>query len=247
MHFGFFFVKLGSRVFHAKEYNQESKSLVLLMIRTISFFFLFLAFTVLSVGKSQSQDANTSYTNDQVNFNFGLKAYKKRDYQTALKEWMPLASKGNVLAQYNLAMMHRLGLGVPKDLTEAVKWYQLAAANGDVRSQYTLGTLYQFPKHGLISDYKKAISFYRSAAKQGHSNAQRNLGIMYWKGLGITKNLISAYVWTNMAILTATGSYKNSELAMDNLMALKELMSPSDLDKANKLAEKCASLDFKGC
>jgi TPR repeat protein len=160
---------------------------------------------------------------------------------------MPLASKGNVLAQYNLGMMHRHGLGVPKDLTEAVKWYQLAAVNGDVRAQYTLGTLYQFPKHGLTSDYRKAITFYKSAAEQGHSNAQRNLGIMYWKGLGITKNLISAYVWTNMALLTATGSYKNSELAMDNLMALKELMSPSDLDKANKLAEKCASLDFKGC
>jgi len=36
------------------------------------------------------------------------------------------------------------GLGVTQDIKEAVKWYQLAADNGDVRAQKTLDVLQNF-------------------------------------------------------------------------------------------------------
>ena len=61
----------------------------------------------------------------------GLDAYDAGDYATAMKEWRPLAEQGNANAQYNLGVMYANGNGVPQDDVEAVKWYRLAADQGD--------------------------------------------------------------------------------------------------------------------
>ena len=65
-----------------------------------------------------------SYSAD---FNKGWTAAQNGDYATALKEWKPLAEKGDAVAQYNLGQMYRNGDGVPQDYTEAVRWWRLAA------------------------------------------------------------------------------------------------------------------------
>ena len=39
-------------------------------------------------------------------FKKDLSAYKSKDYATALREFRPLAIKGNALAQYNLGLMY---------------------------------------------------------------------------------------------------------------------------------------------
>jgi TPR repeat protein len=53
------------------------------------------------------------------------------DHATALRLWRPLADQGNALAQRNLGFMYANGQGVPQDYAEAVKWYRLAADQGD--------------------------------------------------------------------------------------------------------------------
>ena len=67
-------------------------------------------------------------------FNKGLEAYGRGDYATALREWRPLADAGYAVAQYNVGVMYRHGRGVPQDHAEAVKWYRLAAAQGDANA-----------------------------------------------------------------------------------------------------------------
>ena len=42
-----------------------------------------------------------------------MEAYDKGDYETALKEWRPLAEQGNAKAQFNLRFMYRNGKGIP--------------------------------------------------------------------------------------------------------------------------------------
>jgi len=64
----------------------------------------------------------------------GAKAYGKKDYAAALKEFKPLAEQGDAIAQYNLGGMYQLGRGVPKDNKEAVKWFRLAAEQGHVNA-----------------------------------------------------------------------------------------------------------------
>ena len=53
------------------------------------------------------------------------------DYETALREFRPLAEQGHAEAQLNLGIMYSLGLGVPKDHVQAYVWYTLAASQGD--------------------------------------------------------------------------------------------------------------------
>ena len=57
-------------------------------------------------------------------------AYNRGDYETALKKFLPLAEQGNASAQYNLGVMYANGRGVPQDYAEAMKWYRLAAEQG---------------------------------------------------------------------------------------------------------------------
>ena len=61
----------------------------------------------------------------------GFDAYKRGDYETALKEFLPLAEQGLALAQFNLGFMYGQGEGVPKDYVLAHMWANLAAAQGN--------------------------------------------------------------------------------------------------------------------
>ena len=61
----------------------------------------------------------------------GVDAYLRGNYATALSELRPLAEQGNVDAQYNLGLMYDKGHGVPQDLVQAHKWFNLSAAKGD--------------------------------------------------------------------------------------------------------------------
>ena len=62
--------------------------------------------------------------------------------------------------------MYDNGQGVPQDYAEAVKWYRLAAEQGDVAAQYNLGIMYD-NGDGVPQDYKEAVKWYRLAAEQG--------------------------------------------------------------------------------
>jgi len=50
-----------------------------------------------------------------ADFQKGFQAYLKGDYQTALREWRPLAEQGHARAQYHLGLMYANGL--------LLKWY----------------------------------------------------------------------------------------------------------------------------
>jgi hypothetical protein len=47
-----------------------------------------------------------------ANFQDGLNAYDKQDYDAAFEEWQPLAKQGNADAQNNLGTMYANGKGV---------------------------------------------------------------------------------------------------------------------------------------
>ncbi len=69
----------------------------------------------------------------------GCDAYERGDYETALKEFRPLADQGDPLAQATLGLMYAEGEGVAQDYQEAVRWYRLAAEQGHASGQFSLG------------------------------------------------------------------------------------------------------------
>jgi len=90
----------------------------------------------------------------------GLAAHHRGDYETALKEWHPLAEQGYASAQYNLGLMYGNGQGVPQDYKEAVKWWRLAADQDHAAAQYSLGLMYGNGQ-GVPQDYKEALKWYQ--------------------------------------------------------------------------------------
>jgi len=97
-------------------------------------------------------------------------AYERRDYDTALKEWRPLAEQGDADAQFNLGVMYDMGLGVPQDYQEAVRWYRRAAEQGNAGAQNNLGFMYGNAQ-GVPKDYVLVHMWLNLAAAQGFEKA----------------------------------------------------------------------------
>jgi len=99
----------------------------------------------------------------RAGFEDGAAAYQQGDYARALQEWTPLAEKGNQQAQYNIGYMHFNGIGVPKEPTQAVRWFTMAAEQGDAAAQMSLGVMYGTGQ-GVPRDYSKAYIWLTLAA-----------------------------------------------------------------------------------
>jgi hypothetical protein len=102
--------------------------------------------------------------------NGGHAAFNQGDYDTALREWRPLAEQGNPGAQLNLGFMYDNGYGVPQNYKEAIKWYRKAAEQGNDRAQYNLGLMYD-SGYGVPQDYVQAHMWYNIAGVAGESAA----------------------------------------------------------------------------
>ena len=109
-----------------------------------------------------------------ADFLAGLDAYKRGDYDTAMKEWRPLAEQGEAEAQWFLGSMYYQGKGVPQDDQEAVRWYWQAADQGDAYAQNTLGYMYEHGR-GVPRNYVRAYMWASLAAAQGDEDAAQGL------------------------------------------------------------------------
>ncbi len=166
-----------------------------------------------------------------ADFQVGLEAYQRDDYETALKEWRPLANHGDARAQTKLGYMYLEGLGVPQDYQEALRWYRLSSEQGDARGQTSLGAMYQFGL-GVPQEYQEAVRWYRRAAEQGDASGQFNLSSMYGEGQGVPRNFVQAYMW--MTLATARGN----EISVTGLKILEKEMTPAQLAEAQRLARE---------
>ncbi len=68
-------------------------------------------------------------------FEAGVDASARGDYQTALRLWRPLADAGHVDAQFNIGLLYDNGAGVDRDPALAAEWYRRAAQAGDAVAQ----------------------------------------------------------------------------------------------------------------
>jgi len=65
-----------------------------------------------------------------------MAAYIQGDYQSALREFRPLAEEENAVAQNNLGGMYYNGQGVAQDYVQAHMWFSLAAAQGNESARW---------------------------------------------------------------------------------------------------------------
>ena len=89
------------------------------------------------------------------------------------------------------------------------------------------------------------MKWYRLAAEQGNAAAQNDLGFMYYKGLGVPVDYVYSYMWANIA--ASSGIAGVNEIALKGRDLIAKLMTPSQLETAQKLARECVRKKYKGC
>jgi TPR repeat protein len=100
------------------------------------------------------------------------------------------AEKGDVEAQFTLAVCYYDGLGVTANEAEAVKWCLKAAEQNHAEAQYRLALYYNGWTEAR--DATQAAKWCRKAAEQNLAEAQYRLGIFYFKGEGVVKDGVVA-------------------------------------------------------
>ena len=154
-----------------------------------------------------------------------------QDYQQAIYWYTKAAERGNPNAQFNLGVMYGNGRGVPQNYKQAIYWFTKAAEQGNINAQNNLGYMHMYLKDkGFSQDYRQALYWYTKAAERGSSLAQVNLGLLYWKGLGVPKDYIKAYAWSNLS------AAQGDETAINNLTAFSSNMTQNQIAKAQELS-----------
>ena len=114
------------------------------------------------------------------------------------------------------------------------------ALNGNADAQYNLGIMYASGL-GVIQDYNEAVKWFRLSSSQGNAQAQEIYGLMYASGRGVTQDYVRAHMWLN---ISASSGYKNAEANLD-IVAKK--MTPTQIEKAQEMAQRCMKSNYKNC
>ena len=109
-----------------------------------------------------------------------LKAYRAKDYETALSIWNEEVKNKHDQAMANLGLMYLKGEGVEKNFDTAREWFEKSSQYGNDSANYNLALMYQ-SKIGVEEDVEKAIGYFREAVKKNHQGASFRLGLLMLK------------------------------------------------------------------
>lgn len=150
-----------------------------------------------------------------------------------------------------LADFYRMGIGTPKNLEEAFKWYrkgaELILIPGDlsrnqeiVTDMYQVGCAYLLGE-GVKQDGNQGIYWLRKAEENGYSKATMTLAMAYLCGAGIPKNEIEGVKWLKKSAETgnANAQYELGNAYMNGVGNL-----PKDNSQALKWFKKAASQGY---
>jgi len=113
-----------------------------------------------------------------------------------------------------------------------------AVALGCAGALNSLGVIYESGGFGVNKDAKQAVKCFRQAAEKGDDQGQMNLGRMYQDGVGVERDLVSAYQWFYLAAQSGNGIARHYLLELDGSSPLSagSLLSKSQIDEAIRRA-----------
>ena len=164
----------------------------------------------------------------RADFAAGIEAYKQKDYQRAVDEWLPYAAENDSRALFNLGQMYRLGLGVDKDINVSEQYYRRAAKQGHAGARGNLGSILFSANPPQIDE---ALYYWRAAAREGDVRSQFLLGVQYFNGEHVNRDYVMAYAWINLAAEAGLDEAKNA------LNVLTKYLGPDDIAEGVRLSE----------
>lgn len=124
---------------------------------------------------------------------------QKADDVEKIVEFCPEAARqGDPYAQFAFGLMQERGIGVQRDLAEAVRWYDLSARKGNIYAQNNLGLIYAGPDPEY-HNIDQALKLLGHAAAKRLVSAQLNLARMYEEGIGVEPDKQIALYWYERA------------------------------------------------
>ncbi|MBQ3682118.1 MAG: SEL1-like repeat protein [Succinimonas sp.] len=105
-------------------------------------------------------------------------------YEAALEKLTESEKNPNSEAEFWLGYMYEHGLGVTKDLKEALNYYENSVAHGSTRALVALGRMYQEGVTGK-PEPEMAFDLYQKAADRKEPDAIYHLGLAYETGNGV--------------------------------------------------------------
>ncbi len=111
------------------------------------------------------------------------------DQLTQLTLWA--AEQGYAVAQRNMGIKLKYGIGTKKQLDESVRWFMKAMQQADVPSIRELGHAYYFG-NGVEKDLANAATLYEVAAGAEDSRAECSYGMMLTDGISIRQDYAEA-------------------------------------------------------
>ena len=118
--------------------------------------------------------------------------------QSLYQQYIKAAKAGDAKAQVQVGIAYEKGEGVPKDMSQAVYWFEKAAEQGDVSEQGHVA-YYYYNGIGVQKDLVKAAYWWRKAAEQGSAEGQHDLALCYYFGEGVPKDYTQAFQWWSKA------------------------------------------------
>ncbi len=142
-------------------------------------------------------------------------------------------------AQYRLAWLYDIGIGIDPDPERSLEWYRQAAERGHAEAQFNLGVAYERGA-AVVPDVGQAARWYRAAADQNLPAAQFNLGRLYYHGAGVPKDMGLAAQWYGRA---AGSGYAPAQTNL-GYMYENGIHLPRDVSAAVALYRRAAQQGF---
>jgi len=155
-----------------------------------------LATLILVVALLSSPDPKNVRT---VRIQTDLQQPAETDDAAARRSYLDAASRGDPVAQTNLAILLSAGRGGPVDIAGAFQWYLRAARQGSPRGLNGVGYSY-LTGRGVGRDVDRAALWLRAAAEAGQPNAMHSLASLYLQGAAVPASPLMAYYWLSLAV-----------------------------------------------
>ena len=146
---------------------------------------------------------------------------------------VPEAGPDDAEAIYLRALQIEEGVGVPQNLEEAARLFELAANKGFAKAQFKLGKCY-YTGAGVKENDEKAAIWYEKAADQGDEKAQIEIARFYEKGIGVNESIEEAKKYYELA---AQQGNEDARKRLNELETPKETPNTPDSDSDSESSE----------
>jgi len=115
--------------------------------------------------------------------------------ETAYSWCKKSSGQSHAAAGYEVGASLEEGLGVEKDVAQALVHYMKASKEGVPEAQYALGRMYEFGLAGLARNYYQARMLYTWSSGKGFAPATYRVGVIYEYGKGVQPSMATARRW----------------------------------------------------